>query len=137
MTGPGLNVPANDPRMPALRQVRPPAFLLLCIGILNALFFPVVIGLEALGVLPPGIGLQQAHAHSPTLTTLTVLAAVVSGALSIWGALSAMYLRNWGLVVVGAVVSLLPLYPTCCLGLLAGGWMLWAANMPLVKKHFQ
>lgn len=137
MSGPGLNVPANDPRMPALRQVRPPAFLMLCIGILNVLFYPVLLGLEAINALPPEISLRRALLESPTLTPLTLLAAVVSGALSVWGALSAMSLRNWGLVVVGAVVTLLPLYPTCCLGVLVGGWMLWAANMPMVKKHFE
>jgi hypothetical protein len=61
---------------------------------------------------------------------------VVSGVLSIWGAWNAFSLRNWGLVTVGAVTSMFPLTPTCCLGVPVGLWILWTINAPEVKNFF-
>jgi uncharacterized membrane protein HdeD (DUF308 family) len=139
MSGPGLNVPLNDPRLPALRKLRPPAFLLLCVGALNILFCLGVLGALAFGYrMPTGAdpaAIQQVQPVTWSLL-LTIAGAVVSGVLSIWGALSALNLRGWGLVVVGAVTAVFPLTPTCCLGIPFAGWMLWVLSMPEVKQHF-
>lgn len=142
MSGPGLNVPLGDPRLPALRRLRPPAFLLLCVGILDIVFCLAVLSLTYLGIqifpLPPGTDaatLQQVQPMTWQLV-LTILGAIVARALSIWGALSAFNLRSWGLVVVGAVTAMLPLAPACCLGLPVGGWMLFVINAPEVRQHF-
>jgi integral membrane sensor domain MASE1 len=142
MSGPGLNVPLNDPRMPALRRVRPPAFLLLCVGLLDIFFCVAVLTLSYLGVqimpLPPGAdpaSLQQAQPMTWQVL-LTILGAIVARALSIWGAWNAFNLRSWGLVVVGSVTAMMPLAPACCLGLPVGAWMLFVLNAPEVRQHF-
>ncbi|HSP79225.1 MAG TPA: hypothetical protein VLQ93_11890 [Myxococcaceae bacterium] len=139
MSGPGLNVPLDDPRLPALKLVRPPAFLLLCVGILNILICLVVLaamlfGVQVLPTASEAAAAQQEPVTWPVL--LTALGAIVSGALTVWGALSAFNLRSWGLVVVGAITAIFPLTPTCCLGLPFAAWMLWVLNMPEVKRHF-
>ena len=54
MSGPGLNLPKDDPRYRALSLVRAPAFLLLCVGTLNivlCLLLLVFAGLMAAGVV--------------------------------------------------------------------------------------
>jgi hypothetical protein len=139
MSGPGLNVSLNDPRMPALRRVRPPAFLLLCVGSLNLVFCLAVLGAILLGYqMPTGADpatIQQAQPVTWALI-LTILGAVVSGVLSIWGAWKAFSLSNWGLVAVGSVTAMFPLTPTCCLGVPVGIWMLWTLNAPEVKDFF-
>ena len=139
MSGPGLNVPLNDPRLPALRRVRPPAFVLLCVGSLNLVFCLAVLAAILLGFrMPTGADpatIQQAQPVTWSLI-LTILGAVVSGVLSIWGAWNAFSLRNWGLVAVGSVTAMFPLTPTCCLGLPIGLWMLWTINAAEVKSFF-
>jgi len=140
MAGPGLNVPLNDPRLPALRRVRPPAFLLMCVGSLNILFCLAVAGALAFGWrLPMGADPAAVAQEQPATWSLilTIAGAVVAGVLSIWGALSAFNLRGWGLVVVGAVTAMFPLTPTCCLGAPFGAWMLWVLSQPEVRQHFQ
>ncbi len=139
MSGPGLNVPLGDPRMPALRKVRPPAFLLLCVGALNILLCVAALAAMLLGyrVLPAPAGADAVAREQATLPVLlTALGAIVSGILTLWGALSAFNLRSWGLVVVGSVTAMFPLTPTCCLGIPFAAWMLWVLSMPEVKGHF-
>jgi hypothetical protein len=125
--------------MPALRRVRPPAFLLLCVGALQLLFCLAVLGAIALGYkLPTGADpavIEQAQPVTWTLI-LTIVGAVVASVLCIWGAWSAFGLRNWGLVAVGALAAMLPLAPTCCLGIPVCAWMLWTINAPEVKQFF-
>lgn len=139
MSGPGLNVPLNDPRMPALRRMRPPAFVLLCVGSINLLFCLMVLAAIVLGFqLPTGADPTTIQQTQPVTwpLILTILGAVVSGVLSIWGAWNAFSLRNWGLVAVGSVTAMFPLTPTCCLGLPVGLWVLWTINAPEVKNFF-
>jgi uncharacterized membrane protein HdeD (DUF308 family) len=125
--------------MPALRKIRPPAFLLLCVGALNILLCLITLAAMFLGYqVLPNQGTEAAAAQAPVTipVVLTALGAIVSGVLTIWGALSAFSLRNWGLVAVGAITAVLPLTPTCCLGLPFAAWMLWVLSMPEVKQHF-
>jgi hypothetical protein len=139
MSGPGLNVPVGDPRLPALRRLRPPAFLLLCVGVLDILFCVGVLVAIALGIqMPTGADPSVVQEAQPVTWSLilTILGAVVARALSIWGAWSAFSLRNWGLVVVGAVTAMLPLAPACCMGVPVGAWMLFTLNAPEVRQHF-
>jgi hypothetical protein len=139
MSGPGLNLPPNDPRMPALRRLRPPAFVLLCVGALNIFFWVAGVTLALLGVQiippPPGVdaaAMQQAQLMSWQVL-LTIFGAVIAGAVSIWAAMSAFNLRSWGLVVVGTVTAMAP---ACCLGVPVGAWMLFVLNAPEVRQHF-
>jgi hypothetical protein len=139
MSGPGLNVPPGDPRLPALRRLRPPAFLLLCVGVLDILFCVGVLVAIALGMqMPTGAEPSVVQEAQPVTWSLilTILGAVVARALSIWGAWSAFSLRSWGLVVVGAVTAMLPLAPACCMGVPVGAWMLFTLNAPEVRQHF-
>lgn len=141
MSGPGLNVPLNDPRMPALRKLRPPAFLLLCVGILNILVCGVALAAMFFGfrLIPVQGDAAAAAAQQPQITwplLLTVFGSIVAGVLSIWGAMSAFNLRAWGLAMVGSIAALLPMGPTCCLGLPVAVWMFWVLGMPEVKQHF-
>lgn len=140
MSGPGLDLPRTDPRFPGLRLVRTPAFLLLCVGTLNliACFVLLVLaGLIAAGVLH--LSPERAEAlkdFSPTSFLLPAVAAILCGVLSIWGALSALNLRSYGLAMVGAITASFCLSPTVCIGIPATCWMLFILSNPLVKKAF-
>ncbi|MGZ3460051.1 MAG: hypothetical protein ACXU86_16285, partial [Archangium sp.] len=99
--------------MPALRRIRPPALLLLCVGLLDIFFCVAALVLMYLHIqvlpLPPGTdpaSLQQAQPMTWQLL-LTILGAIVARALSVWGALNAFSLRNWGMVVLGSVTAML------------------------------
>jgi hypothetical protein len=140
MSGPGLELPPTDPRALILRHLRPPAFLLLCVGILNAFFCVVMTGALALGVhMPwsdPATGGRAASA-TPTLPLLAILAfSAIWSALTIQGALNAMRLRGYGLAVVGAIGAMVPPAITCTVGLPIGIWMLVVLNRPGVKTAF-
>lgn len=140
MSGPGLDLPRTDPRFRALRLVRTPAFLLMCVGALNLLFcviLLVVAGLVVAGVINPSsariAGLQE---FSPSSFLLPAVAAIMCGVLSLWGAISAMNLRSYGLVIVGAITASFCLSPTVCVGIPATCWMLFILSNPEVKKAF-
>jgi hypothetical protein len=140
MSGPGLNLPKDDPRYPALSLVRGPAFLLLCVGTLNLILsfvFLVFAALTASGleVVPQGwiAGLKE---YSPLAFGLSAGAAILCGVLSVWGALSALNLRGWGLAMVGAITSSFCMSPTVCVGIPAMCWMLFILSRPDVRKAF-
>jgi hypothetical protein len=140
MSGPGLNLPKNDPRYPALSLVRGPAFLLLCVGTLNLIMcfvFLVLAGLTVSGikVIPPSwiIGLRE---YTPIDFILAAATAIICGVLSVWGALSALNLRGWGLAIVGAVTASFCLSPTVCVGIPATCWTLFILSRPDVRKAF-
>ena len=140
MSGPGLNVPKDDPRYVPLRMVRPPAFLLLCVGTLNLVF--CVLALASAGLIASG-----AVTLSPELTAslkeyslasflLPAVAAIICGVLSVWGAISALNLRGWGLAMVGAITASFCLSPTVCVGIPATCWLLFILSRPDVRKAF-
>ncbi|WP_224361960.1 hypothetical protein [Hyalangium versicolor] len=138
MSGPGLNLPRSDPRFPALRLVRAPAFLLLCVGALNLIMCIILLGLAGLtmaGVLTAE-RLTALKEFSPSSFLLPAAAAIICGVLSIWGALSALNLRGYGLVIVGAITASFCLSPTVCVGIPATCWMLFILSNPEVKKAF-
>ena len=140
MSGPGLELPSSDPRLLVLRHLRPPAFLLLCVGILNAFFCAVMAAALALGVhMPwadPATG-ERAASATPTLPLLAILAfSAIWSALTIQGSLNAMRLRGYGLAVVGAIGAMVPPAITCTVGLPIGIWMLVVLNRPGVKAAF-
>jgi hypothetical protein len=140
MSGPGLDLPRTDPRFPALRLVRTPAFLLLCVGSLNlllCLILLVMAGLVFAGVINPSSARFAAlKDFSPSSFLLPAVAAIVCGVLTIWGAVSAMNLRGYGLVMVGAITASFCLSPTVCVGIPATCWMLFILSNPEVKKAF-
>jgi hypothetical protein len=140
MSGPGLDLPRSDPRFQALRLVRAPAFLLLCVGSLNILMcviLLVVAGLTALGVLPANAThLATLKNFSLASFLLPAVVAILCGVLSIWGALSALNLRGYGLAMVGAITASFCLSPTVCIGIPATCWMLFILSSPEVKKVF-
>jgi hypothetical protein len=140
MSGPGLNLDRSDPRFPALRLVRTPAFLLLCVGTLNivlCLLLLVFAGLMAAGVVH--LSPERAAAlkdFSLASFLLPAAAAIICGVLSIWGAMSALNLRGYGLAMVGAITASFCLSPTVCVGIPATCWMLFILSNPIVKKSF-
>lgn len=140
MSGPGLNVPKDDPRYLPLRMVRPPAFLLLCVGTLNLVF--CVLALASAGLIASG-----AVTLSPELTAslkeyslasflLPAAAAIICGVLSVWGAISALNLRGWGLAMVGAITASFCLSPTVCVGIPATCWLMFILSRQDVRKAF-
>jgi len=140
MSGPGLTLPKEDPRYRALSMVRAPAFLLLCVGTLNLFFCIVVLGaagLIASGALPLSpewaAALQE---YSLVSFLLPAAAAIICGVLSVWGALSALNLRGWGLAMVGAITASFCLSPTVCVGIPATCWLLFILSRPDVRKSF-
>lgn len=140
MSGPGLNLPKDDPRYPGLRLVRAPAFLLLCVGTLNlvlCIVLLVVAGLIAAGVVTPS---EETIAELKSYSLLSFLlpagAAIICAVLSIWGALSALSLRGWGLAMVGAIAASFCMSPTVCVGIPTTCWMLFILSRPEVRKAF-
>ncbi|KFE62074.1 hypothetical protein [Hyalangium minutum] len=140
MSGPGLDLPKDDPRYRALRLVRAPAFLLLCVGTLNLVF--CVLALVSAGLIASG-----AVTLSPEMTAslkeyslasflLPAVAAIICGILSVWGALSALNLRGWGLAMVGAITASFCLSPTVCVGIPATCWLMFILSRPDVRKGF-
>jgi hypothetical protein len=140
MSGPGLNLPKSDPRYHALSLVRAPAFLLLCVGTLNlslCLILLVMAGLAASGVVtPPASWVAALKEYSPASFLLPAAAAIMCGVLSVWGAVSALNLRGYGLAIVGSITASFCLSPTVCVGIPATCWMLFILSSPEVKKAF-
>ncbi|MBM7115372.1 hypothetical protein [Archangium primigenium] len=141
MSGPGLNVPLSDPRMPSLRRVRPAAFLLLCLGIVDILFvigMLVAVGLD-LPIFPPPPGGEATAAQglaNLSSYSFAAVGAVLSRGLTIWGAVNALYLRRKGFVILGCLTAMVPFTPMCCMGLPVGVWLLTVLNDAQVRKHF-
>ena len=140
MRGPGWTFADDDPRMPALRLLRPPAFLLLAFGTVCVLFSLFMVVLVALGVSIPVLAEKPAGmgAWEGLDTRLSVALAVCAfcGALVIHGALNALRLRSYGWCMVGAVAALTPLVPLCAAGIPLGLWMLLALTPKGVRSHF-
>ncbi len=140
MSGPGLTLPKDDPRYPALSLVRAPAFLLLCVGTLNLVFCVLalaVAGLIASGTLTLSPEVTAAlKEYSLVSFLLPAGAAIICGILSVWGALSALNLRGWGLAMVGAITASFCMSPTVCVGIPATCWLLFILSRPDVRKAF-
>ncbi|WP_146210090.1 hypothetical protein [Vitiosangium sp. GDMCC 1.1324] len=136
MSGPGLNVPRSDPRWPALRRLRPPAFMLMNVAIINiayALAMAAVLG----GYLPvPQEFANAVRGETSWAAPLKIVGALVTASLTLWGAWSAFNLRRWTLVVVGAATAVLTPTPVCFVGFPFAVWMLWVLSMPEVRQHF-
>lgn len=140
MTGPGLNVPRNDPRMPALRRIRPAGLLLVCAALLDLLFCLVVGVTLMLGIqllpLPKGMDPTTAAPPETWQIVFTFAGVVLTRGLTLWGAWGAFSLRRWHLALVGSLTIMTPLAPACCLGLPVGAWMVFVLLDPDVRKHF-
>jgi hypothetical protein len=141
MSGPGLNLPKDDPRYQALSMVRAPAFLLLCVGTLNLILCVTILALA--GLIASG-AMTLAPEWSASLKeyslvdfVLPAVAAIICGVLSVWGAMSALNLRGWGLAIVGAVTASFCLSPTVCVGIPATCWLLFILSRPDVRKAFR
>jgi hypothetical protein len=74
--------------MPALRRVRPPAFLLLCTGILDILFWVVMTTLHLLRVEHFTV-----PAEDQWSLVFNIVAALVARSITVWAALNIMNLR--------------------------------------------
>jgi len=65
------------------------------------------------------------------------VAAAAIAVLCIVGGIRVMSLKNRGLGLFASIVSFLPLYFCCCLGILIGIWMIIALSNPVVKRGFE
>ncbi|HET9449665.1 MAG TPA: hypothetical protein VFO83_02220 [Aggregicoccus sp.] len=139
MSGPGLELPPGDPRLLVLRHLRPPAFLLLSLGMLNLLFCALFVAALAFGLrmpwTPAEVSAEPAQVLTPSLVAVVVLSLLWAG-LSIWGALHALALRRYGLAILGAIAAMVPPSLTCSVGLPIGIWMLVVLNKQGVKSAF-
>lgn len=136
MSGPGLNVPRSDPRWPALRRLRPPAFMLMNVGVITIAYALVMAAVMRGWVPAPADFATSLRGQTEWEAPLKLLVSIVAGSLTIVGAWSAFGLRRWGLVVVGAVTAITPVTPVCFLGFPFALWMLWVLSMPEVRQHF-
>lgn len=138
MSGPGLDLSPHDARYLGLRMVRPPAFLLLCVGLLNllicALFVTAV--LLHLPAPTPQSGDVPARFEFAGYMLWVVPAAALEGVLAVAGALSAMSLKRYGLVIAAAVFAMVPPSLTCPVGIPIGLWSLYMLTRPEVKRAF-
>lgn len=136
MSGPGLNVSRNDPRWPALRRLRPPAFMLMNVGLINIAYALVMAAVLRGLLFAPADFVNSLRGESTWEAPLKILGAIAGGALSIMGAWSAFNLRRWALVVVGAATAVITPTPVCFVGFPFALWMLWVLSMPEVRQHF-
>lgn len=138
MSGPGLKVSLNDPRLPALRRVRPPGLLVVCAALLDIVFCTVIGVTLMMGVhlfpVPQGAD-PNVHVETWKLVA-TYLSVLITRGLALWGAWSSFSLRRWHLALVGALLIMTPLAPSCCLGLIVGIWMVFTLLDPDVRKFF-
>jgi heme/copper-type cytochrome/quinol oxidase subunit 3 len=142
MSGPSpfLDLPPSDPRMLVLRHLRPPAFLLLCVGLLNITFCFALAAVLAFKLRMPwavaGAGAPPTDT-GPTLPVMVVLAlALLWSGITVWGSLHAMRLGRYGPAILSAVAAMVPPSITCFVGLPIGIWMLVVLNRPGVKSAF-
>jgi hypothetical protein len=139
MSGPGLTLPPTDPRLPILNLVRPPAFLMLAVGVLNVLFSLFGLALAIFRIPSP---IQPAPGQAPFVIELSlgfgvmVAASLICSAVTIWGALNAFRLRGYAMAIMGALTAVFPLSPTCVAGVLVTPWMLFTLSRPEVRKNF-
>ena len=139
MSGPGIQLPPSDPRHKVLNIVRPPAFFLLCVGVLNIIYNIAGFVLAALKVTSPftPAGATPAPLElSPTLA-LMLLVGILCGVLSTWGALNALNLKGYGLATVGGITALYILSPGCVIGVPVAIWILFTLRRDGVREAFQ
>ncbi|RKH38602.1 hypothetical protein [Corallococcus sicarius] len=138
MSGPGPQLPPNDPRLKVFQIVRFPAFFLLIVGVLHVTFSLLGALLAALKVVspfsPPGgppVVLEFTWGFS-----LAILGGILCGLIAIWGAWSAMNLKGYGLATVGAICALYTLTPGCFAGVPVAVWMLFTLRRDGVREAF-
>jgi hypothetical protein len=141
MIGPFLDLPDSDPRMLVLRHLRPPAFLLLCVGLLNVVFCLALAAAVIFGFTLPwaqgGAGAAPTSGTGPDMSMVVGVAlALLWAGLTVWGALHALTLRRYGLAILGAVAAMVPPSLTCFVGLPIAIWALVVLNKQGVKAAF-
>lgn len=139
MSGPGLNLPTSDPRRPILNLVRPPAFLMLAVGVLNVLFSLFGLALALFHIpspIPPPPGQPPFMIELTVGFVVMVVASLVCSAVTIWGALNAMRLKGYAMAIMGALTAVFPLSPTCVAGVIVTPWMLFTLSRMEVRKNF-
>ena len=134
-----LDLPTSDPRLLVLRHLRPPAFLLLCVGLLNVIFCLALTAAVIFGITLPWA--QGGPAPAPGAAPDTSLVVGVSLALlwagiTVWGAVHALTLRRYGIAILGAVAAMVPPSLTCTVGLPIAIWLLVVLNKQGVKAAF-
>jgi hypothetical protein len=138
MSGPGIQLPPSDPRHKVLNIVRPPAFFLLCVGVLNVIYNIAGFILAALKVTSP---LATGDNATPLELTwglaLVLVVGLLCGVLSAWGAMNALNLKGYGLATVGGITALYILSPGCVIGVPVAIWMLFTLRRDGVREAFQ
>jgi hypothetical protein len=139
MSGPGIQLPPSDPRHKVLNIVRPPAFFLLCVGVLNVIYNLVGFVLAALRVTSPFVpeGATPTPLELSPALALMLLVGILCGVLSAWGAVNALNLKGYGLATVGGITALYILSPGCVIGVPVAIWMLFTLRRDGVREAFQ
>lgn len=136
MSGPGLNVPRSDPRFPALRRLRPPAFMLLNVAIINIAYALAMAAiLQGYLNVPPEFA-NGMRGHTWWEAPLKIFGALATSTVTLLAAWNAFNLRRWWLVVLGAATAVVTPTPVCFLGFPFAVWMFWVLSMPEVRQHF-
>ncbi|MCY1014783.1 hypothetical protein [Pyxidicoccus sp. MSG2] len=141
MSGPGIQLPPDDPRIKILNIIRPPAFFLLCAGSLSILFNVLQVVLFVFKIPSPFAPPEAAQAGGvfelSWFFVLQVTAAILCGSLAVWAALSAMQLKGYGLATVGAITALFPSLPACFISVPVAVWMLFTLRREGVREAFR
>ncbi len=141
MSGPGIDLPPGDPRGRILMLVRRPAFFLLCAGTLSIFFNLAQVALFLFKIpspfAPPDAAQAAGLFELSWYFVLTVVAGVLCGALAVWGSLSAMQLKGYGLATVGAITAIFPSMPACFLSVPVAVWMLFTLRRDGVREAFR
>ncbi len=138
MSGPGIQLPPSDPRHKALNIVRPPAFFLLCVGVLNVIYNIAGFILAALKVTSPlATGGNATPLELTPGLALVLVVGLLCGVLSAWGAMNALNLKGYGLATVGGITALYILSPGCVIGVPVAIWVLFTLRREGIREAFQ
>ncbi len=158
----GLDDPQHNPGDEvARRRVRPPAILMLIVGVLNllcGLFFMV----RSISVKQEGMptnfkqvwedmdpeardnlvqnGWSPESLFFALINSVLVYGGVASlvSVISVFGAIRMMSLHSYGLAMFGAILTAIPCVTPCCLiGQVAGVWAILILLNPAVRKAFR
>jgi hypothetical protein len=131
-----LNVPRSDPRWLALRRLRPPAFMLMNVAIIN-IAYALVMAAVIRGYLPvPQEFANSIRGQTSWEAPLKIFGALATSTITLFAAWNAFNLRRWGLVVLGAATAVITPTPVCFVGFPFAAWMFWVLSMPEVRQHF-
>lgn len=124
------------------QKVQVPAIVLMIVGGLNALLQLSTLGLHVLSI---GVGtLQQtadqsqliANMLSGTIGLITALLGLIASGVILYGAWQMYRFERYGMALTAAILTCIPCFTCCCVGVPVGVWALVVLSDASVKESF-